>query len=315
MSIEHTITKTVKRLSFCSIFLLAALAAVGQISIADSTMQVVGYWDMNESLTYVVYNQSVRTQGTDTLSNEYTRYEVDVTIVDSTENSYTIKWHYRDYFIETDNEVMKRLSSIFEDMSVLIRTDELGTFQEIINWEDIKTFMLITTALLREEFKEIPNMDQFIAHYEALFSTKEAIENSAIDEIHQFYFFHGLKYKLLEEINSQLKIENRFGGEPFNADITFWLDEINFDDNNAIFRMTQVIDSDELTNATLEYLTTMAQMLGTPLPEKEGFPALTNEIRRASRIHGSGWVIYSIDTKEVKAENVLQVDTRIVELK
>ncbi|MDX9846850.1 MAG: hypothetical protein RBT74_07710 [Tenuifilaceae bacterium] len=304
-----------KRLSFCAIFLLAALAAVGQINIADSTMQVVGYWDMNESLTYVVYNQSVRTQGADTLLNEYTRYEVDVTIVDSTENSYTIKWHYRDYFIETDNEVMKRLSSIFEDMSVLIKTDELGSFLEIINWEEIKTFMLITTALMREEFKEIPNMDQFIAHYEALYSTKEAIQNSAIDEIHQYYYFHGLNYKLHEEYNSQSTIQNRFGGEPFNADITFWLDDINPDDNNAIFRMTQVVDSDELTNATFEYLTSMANMLGTPPSSRDDFPALTNEITRASRIHGSGWVIYSIDTKEVKAENVLQVDTRIVELK
>ncbi len=294
---------------------MAALTAVSQINTSDSTVQVVGYWDMNESLTYLVFNESVRTEGSDTISYEFTRYEVDVTIVDSTANSYTVKWYYRDYYIETDNEVMKRLSSIFEDMSVLITTDELGTFQEILNWEEIKTFMLITTALLREEFKGIPNMDQFIAHLEELYSTKEAIQNSAIDEIHQYYYFHGLKYKLHDEFTSQSKIQNRFGGEPFNADITFWLDEINSDDNNAIFRMTQVIDSVELTNATFEYLTSMANMLGTPPPSRDDFPALTNEITRASRIHGSGWVIYSIDTKEVKAENVLQVDTRIIELK
>jgi hypothetical protein len=158
-------------------------------------------------------------------------------------------------------------------------------------------------------------MDQLISQLEEIYKSKEAIESTAIDEVHQYYYFHGVKYKLWEDYHSQSKIHNRFGGEPFNADITFWLDEINYDDNNSIFRMTQVVDSVELTNATFDYLTMMAGVLETPPPIKEEFPPLTNEIRRASRIHGSGWLIYSVETKEVKAENVTQIEERVIEIK
>ncbi|PKP36285.1 MAG: hypothetical protein CVT98_08405, partial [Bacteroidetes bacterium HGW-Bacteroidetes-15] len=272
-----------KNLSFGFLFLLLAVNSIAQINISDSTVQVVGYWSLNESLTYVITNQKVKIQETDTIPLSFDRYEVDVTIIDSTSDSYTIKWHYRDYYIETDDEVMKRLSSIFEDMSLIIKTNEYGVFQEIVNWEEVKNFMLLTSALLKEEYKDIPNMDQLISQLEEIYKTKEAIESTAIDEIHQYYYFHGVKYKLLEDYHSQSKIQNRFGGDPFNAEITFWLDEINYDDNNSIFRMTQIVDSTELTNATFDYLSMMAGVLGTPPPIKEEFPPLTNEIRRASR--------------------------------
>lgn len=296
-------------------FLLIAMNAIAQINPSDSTVQVVGYYNLNETLTYLISNQKVKVENNDTISNEFDQYEVDVTIIDSTADSYNIKWHYRDYFIDTDDEVMKRLSSVFEDMDVIIKTDELGVFQEIINWEEIKNFTLITTALLKEEFKAIPNMDQLISQMEDLFSTKEAIESTAIEEIHQYYFFHGLKYKLWEDYQSVTELQNLYGGDPFNAEITYWLDEINYDDNNSVFRMTQVIDSTQLTNATFDYLTNMSDVLGTPPPERKGFPTVTNEIRRASRIHGSGWLIFSIETKEVKAENAVQIEERIIQLK
>jgi hypothetical protein len=295
--------------------LFSAFNSIAQINMSDSTMQVIGYWDLNETLTYMLSNEKIKIQNTDTISRESVRYEVDITIIDSTSNSYTIKWHYRDYTIETDNEVMKRLSSIFDDMSIIIKTDEFGVFQEIVNWEDIKNFMLITTALLKDEFKDIPNMDQFISQLEAIYSTKEVIESTAIEEIHQFYYFHGVKYKLLDNYHSQSRLQNNFGGEPFGAQITFWLDEINYDDNNGIFRMIMEVDSTELTNATFDYVTKMANTLKAPAPKRDEFPMLTNETRRASRIHGSGWPIYSIETKEVKAEDVIQIEERIIEIK
>ena len=59
----------------------------------------------------------------------------------------------------------------------------------------------------------------------------------------------------------------------------------------------------------------MAETMQAPSPKREEFPYLHNETRTASRIHGSGWPIYSIQTKEVIAEDVIQIEERIIVIK
>jgi hypothetical protein len=300
-----------------SLIVLLALHSLifGQINMSDSTAQVVGYWDLNESLTYIISNQKFQIQEGDTLSSEFEMYEVDITVIDSTADSYTIKWHYRDYYLESDDEIRKRLASILSDIDVIIRTSELGAFIEVVNWEEIRNYIMIGTSIMKEEYKDTPNMDKVIEQVENLYQTKEGIERATILEILQFYFFHGVKYKLSEKYTSNIKSPNLLGGEPFNAQITLWLDEINPDENNSVFHMHQIVDSTELTNATFEYLSSMAETLNAPPPIREEFPTLQNEIKRKYGIHGSGWLYYSIESKEVKAMNIKNIEKRIIELK
>lgn len=95
---------------------------------------------------------------------------------------------------------------------------------------------------------------------------------------------------------------------------TVWLDELNPDDNNFIVRMTQTIDSKQLTKAVYDYLVKMSETLNVAAPESKDMPLVTNEIRIASRIHGSGWIIYSVETREVNAEGQTNIEERIIEI-
>ena len=79
--------------------------------------------------------------------------------------------------------------------------------------------------------------------------------------------------------------------------------------------MWQTIDSEQLTEATIGYLNKMATAVGAPKPDLSKVPALQHETRVAARVHGSGWIIYSIETKEVWADNVLALEERIIEIK
>ena len=297
------------------LLLLLIMRVNCQINSADSTTQVIGYWDKNEKQTYVISNEKLKIQEGDTISRDFTKYEVDITIKDSTENGYLINWFYRDYLVETDNVSIKKLSSIIEDMNVQIKTDDLGTFVEVVNWEEIRDFIIKGTSMLKDELKDIPNIDKVITQLENMYNSKQAIEASAINEILQFHYFHGLKYKLWEDYSYDNKLNNMFGGEPFDAKVNFWLDEINYDDNNAVYRMHQSVDSIQLTNETFKYLTKIAETMQTPAPKREEFPFLHNMTWTASRIHGSGWPVYSIQTKEVTAENVIQIEECIIDLK
>ncbi len=304
------------KLTIIGLTLLFSTNVFGQINITDSTVQVIGYWDNKEKQTYVVTTEKYKVKGSDTTSKELMTYEVDVTIKDSSAKSYTVEWFYKNFNINTDNQFTKKLTSIAQDMSVIIKTDEMGAFVEVVNWTEVRDYIKKSTSTLKNEFKDIPKMDEIIKQIVGMFLTKEAIQSAAIKDIQQFYTYHGGQYKLGEETVGQMKLANLYGGEPFDVEVTVKLDEINMEDGNSIIRMWQTVNSKQLTDASYEYIKELSKTMGTKPPKRDEIPPLKNETRTASRIHGgSGWVIYSVETKEVSAENVISFEERTIELK
>jgi hypothetical protein len=303
-----------KLLIFGTIFLLSS-TLFGQISVKDSTVQVIGYWEKQETQSYDVSYEKIKIKSKDTISQELIKYEVDIKVIDSTENSYTIEWFYKNYSIDTENELVRKLTSIANDISVKIKTDEFGAFIEIVNWEEVRDYLTKVTETLKEELKDVPNYEKIIANVMSIYSTKESIEANAIKDALQFYQFHGVKYNLGEELEGELETANNYGGKPFETNVRFSLDEINEVDGNSILRSNQVINSKQLTDATYNYLEKLGTF-GDKFPPRNEFPSLTNETNTASRIHGeSGWVIYSIETKEITAEETTNIEERIIEIK
>ena len=70
-----------------------------------------------------------------------------------------------------------------------------------------------------------------------------------------------------------------------------------------------------MTDATYKYLKKLGTF-GTKLLQRDKFPSLTSETNTASRIPGeSGWIIYSIETKEITAKGTTNIEERIIEIK
>lgn len=294
---------------------LFSLSSFGQINEKDSTVQVVAYWSKLDTQSYNVSYEKIKIKSQDTISKELMKYQVDITVIDSTKNSYTTEWFYKNFTIDTKNELVKKLTAISNDISVTIKTDEFGAFIEILNWQEVRDYLTKVAKKLEEELKEIPNYKEIIEKVLAVYATKESIEANAIKDALQFYSFHGVKYKLGEEISGKVPVGNNFGGKPFETNVTYSLDEINVEAGNAIIRMKQTVNSEQLTNETYNYLKRMGTF-GAKIPNRVDFPSLTNETYTASRIHGeTGWVIYSIETKEIKAKESTNIEERILEIK
>ena len=305
-----------KQLLLLAFTVLTSFTTLAQINPEDSTVQVIGYWDLKEKQTYEVTKEKYRVKDADTTHRELVRYEVDITIIDSSANTYTVEWLYRHVSPGTDKSFERKLEGITNNRRVVIKTDEMGTIEEVVNWQEIRDEITKTTNILRKEFKHIPNINLAVDKAEAMFSTKQAIESMAIKDIQQFYTFHGAKYALGEEVKGQLPIPNNLGGEPFSADITILLDEINEEDNNYVIWMWQTIDPEQLTEATYTFLKESApKSSGTTFPSRSEFPVMQNETTTAARIHGSGWVLFSRETKEITADGTLAFEERSIEIK
>jgi len=298
-----------------AIALLFSATSFAQINMADSTVKTIAYWDKNEKQEYSITADKFKLKGADTISRENIKYEIQITVLDSTANSYTIEWFYKNFSINTDNAFKKKIASITQDMKVVFKTDEVGGFVEVVNWKEVRDYIKKMTDGIKNEFSDKPEMVKIINHIAATFSTKESIESVSTKDIRQFHTFHGSQYKLSEVLKGQQKVPNIYGTEPFDSYSSLYLDEINDKDNNYILRASQSIDEKQLLDATFNYLTKLAQSMKVDPPKREDIKEMKNETLTSSRIHGSGWVIYSVQTTTVTADNSTNIEERVIEIK
>ena len=301
---------------FLTILLLAIeITTFGQINMADSTAQVISYWEKGEKQNYSMTAEKIKIKGSDTTIREMTTYNVEITVLNNYEKTYTIEWLYKDIKSNSQNPIVQKLMNINKDMKVVFKTDEFGSFIEVVNWKEIKAYIQKEVSTLRKDFKEIQEIDNVIKQIETTYSTKEAIESASIKDIQQFHSFHGAKYKLGEVIKGQIKVPNLYGTEPFDSEFSLSLDEINEADNNFIIRSTQQVNIEQLTNATFDYLTKTAKTMNIEPPKREELKALKNETLTATRMHGTGWVVYSVQTTTITSDNVTNIEERTIEIK
>ena len=288
----------------------------GQINMNDSTAQVIGYWNKGDKQSYAMQLQKIKLKVTDTTANEIMTYNVDITVIDSTENTYVIEWYYRNFKSNTENELMKKLAASSEDIKVLIETDELGSIRRVLNWKEVGKHMEKTLHPLEKEFANIPQVKKMIKQMLSMYTTEQGVFSAAIQDAQQFYTYHGAQYTLNELLEGQLKVPNMYNqNEPFDSQLKISLDELNPNDNNYVISSSQEVDSEQLTSVTFEYLKNFSKSMGTPEPKKKDIGQLTNLTTTASRIHGSGWVIYSIQTKTVESPGATNIEERIIEIK
>ena len=86
------------------------------------------------------------------------------------------------------------------------------------------------------------------------------------------------------------------------------------DNQTYIMQMSQTIDSEQLANVAYKYLTLVSESTGELPPEREDFQKFNNTTRVISWIHESGWLIYSIEMKVIKAGNMSIIEERRIEM-
>ena len=307
--------KTIKSGLFLLLILTTTIVK-GQMNFQDSSAQVISYWDLGEKYEYAISLQQLKYTEQDTTANETMTYDVEVTVIDSTENSYTVRWFYKNFKTDSENPIVQKLVKVSEDISVDIKLDELGIIQSVENWEEIRDYMKKSVDSLSMDFKEIPEMEKVFQQILGMYNSKSAIEASAIQDAQQFHNFHGGKYTLNETVTGQIKTANLYdNSKPFDTQFSVVLEDLDAENNQYYLRSVQEVDSEQLTQTTLNFLNKMAKNMGKEFIKKEEFIDLKNVVETASRIHNTGWVLESILWKEVVAEGATNMEIRTIQMK
>lgn len=275
----------------------------------DSTVQFVGYWDLNETQLYRVVHQKYKVSGQDTVSREMISYDSEISIIDSSANGYTVKWTYKNYDFKTDNKFTEKLMKIAEDISIIYTTDDLGVFQEIKNFKEIKSIIDKSIDSLAIEFKDIPNINPILQQVRQTFTTKEAIQSAGINEILYFHSPFGSQYNINLAYSKDTQLPNLYGGNPFDAKVESEIVEVDTVNSTAVVKIFTTVDSEQATEATYEYLKRLSKTTNTPEPKRNDIPLLNIQTRFASNVHmPSGWVLYTVNVKEVTSGEHLNIE-------
>ena len=301
---------------FGCLLTLTVSSAFAQINLEDSTAQVVAYWSVGDTQEYSVSLKKIKLDGADTIENTLTTYDVAITVIDSASSYYLIEWFYKNYKVNTSNVLENEIAAISEDIKVLIETDEFGAIKGVKNWEEVGSYIKKSTQRIGQKYGENDQIQQVLAQAEQAFTSKQGIESAAIQDAQQFHTYHGGKYKLVQVVQGTVQVPNMLGQNGLlDCDVTVSLDKLEPEEGSFIIRFTQEVNSEQLTEMIFAYMKSVSEIMKNPLPSMEEIGLVTNNTSIASRIHESGWVIYSIQTKVVQAQHSTTIEERIIEIK
>lgn len=297
------------------ILFLFTVNMFSQINIADSTVNVVAYWDKGEKQDYTIIKTRTKIENGDTTSVESVRYEVELSVVDSTANSYTMQWIYKDVISDNKNPFVAHANKTVKGLKILYSTDEMGVYKEILNWEEINQYMQKQYDLYRDLVKSDPEMVDFVNKSQAIYANKSLLEASGFKEIKQFHNFYGGAFKLGEIVKAEVETSSPFSSEPVMADLSVLLSGIDTENSFYVMESLHSINQEQLGNMAFNAVKQIGEGLDVDLPKREDFVGLSNETYIVSSIHHWGWILYSELTTTVNVGNATNIDECSIELK
>jgi hypothetical protein len=297
------------------LFLSTALASEGQITPADSSVQVIGYWNKNDLETFKVEVKKYKIKGDDTLDVEIIKNQIDIKILDSTSNSYTIEWLFKNYDFTNASQLTKSLAAVPKDMKVIIKTDEMGSLTEIVNWKEIQEELKKVFLLAGQQLKDNPEAQTMLQNLQETFTSKDAIETQLLQDINHYYTFHGGKYTLNDDVENT-QVSNGVPGNPVKVLTSVQLAQLNVDEDTAVIKYWKEFDPKQMTDATYAYLKNMMKSTKTQLPPRDQFPDIIYAEYVGATVHGpSGWVVFSFFQKKASSEDgMMRVEERQIEI-
>lgn len=136
-----------KVISLISVLIITLnLLAQEQLNLVSSSkITTIGYWNNGDKVNYHVTSSDATTKFGATQPTKQTSntYDLEITVVDSTEHSYILEMKYLKASVEEVDPQLKEIMNSFQTTSAIrYRTDEFGIFQKILN-----------TAVLQKNFK------------------------------------------------------------------------------------------------------------------------------------------------------------------
>lgn len=201
---------------------------------ADSVVDVIAWFDKNESMTYWIHESEWRFSGGDTTHILGAATKVMITVTDSTKNSYDMEYRFLETKLnpEADSPVqqeMKRLIGQVQEKlagtTIRFRTDEFGHIEKYYNLAEVKkqAKQLVYEMIDGMTFADSLSPQQCVEIASAI---KESVNGDMlvqgyIEELELLFQFHGNRYPVGEWATHDNATDTEYASD---TSVSIWLD-------------------------------------------------------------------------------------------
>jgi hypothetical protein len=225
----------------------------------DSTeIAFVAYWSIGDSYNFKVSKLRQQWNEGELTKDEKQEYIANFTVIDSTENSYTIKWSYDIDFVNTYRIPEKLIDkfSNYKTTEITYKTSEFGDLIEVLNWKEVsetmnKMFDDIIEVIEEEDVDKQEALKTAMQPFKEIYSTRQGIEELVLKELQSFHFPMGAVYTISEPIYYEEELPNMLGGNPIKAKSKLYFETIDVEEKFCVIIKEMSLDTND-TRAVLE---------------------------------------------------------------
>ena len=241
------------------LFVLFHSSDFAQNKFTDSSVTFVTYWKKGETKTLHISQSKERSMEGQGGSNSGFVYDADVLVLDSTKNSFTIQWKFKNIKKFGDEDpTIEANRRMLDNLKILYKTNDLGMFSELQNWQEIQKKLFSALDKMQKENQESQLVGRIVSSLKKVLGTKENIQNILISEVQLYHLPYGAEYKFKNRVKLDATMPNIFGGRPLPAITTVELTELRPVENYCKLEQTMQIDSLRASAILQEYFDKLA---------------------------------------------------------
>ncbi|MCB0442963.1 MAG: hypothetical protein KDC50_02835, partial [Flavobacterium sp.] len=241
------------------ILFLFLLSLIGNSQTDSTKVAFVSYWSVGDSYDFNITKITKKWDKDNQVKEDKKEYQANFTVVDSTADSYTIRWSYANE-LKKNYQIPDELAEKFAKYSVteiIYKTSEVGDFVELVNWKEISKNMqnmfgdLI--AVLGKEDKNLKKqLEEALNPMLELYNSKEGIESLVLKELQYFHYPMGVEFDYSEPFLYDDELPNLLGGEPIKGKGKLTFTNVNLEEGFCIMKQELTLDPEDTKKLILD---------------------------------------------------------------
>ena len=176
--------------------------------ISKNEVSIVGYWSVGDKKSFHLTRTRNRFKNDKKKPTETTTYEYDLqlSILDSTDTSYLIRMTYKNLEIQTNKKSNDNPFTSLDNYSIEYTTDELGAFDSITNLKELAELVKTQFSKTMDEMEGDDSTKLMIAQVaEKMFNNTDILKLFFQEEILLLHSIYGVQLKIETPVDFELE--------------------------------------------------------------------------------------------------------------
>lgn len=296
-------------------FILFLFNSNGQIMLNKNGIFVESFVKQGDTYLYTNSYENFIINRTDTIVNEKTFYETEMTIISVSDSSFLIQWINRNIKTNSKNEGWQLLMKCSENLKTLIEIKKNGYSVSVKNWKDLQDSIWNRVNEIPTINMTMDGSQELVRLVKSFYASKESIETATIPHTLQYFMFHGFQYEYNKPYDNKSIINTLITLKPIETRKHLLLDSIDFSKKTFHIVSLDFNNQEQISNGLKEYYKKKYDIDEVPKSlEKEITNVSSNSINE-SKFNNYGIVLYSKSTTNLKLAETLRSETYTITLR